>query len=497
LGLPSSASRQLGNAGVNLSSDVSDIFAQDSWRVTPTVTVNYGLRWDNTTPIRENNNRLSGFDIHTGQWYIPKNDTDKPAGPLPAGVTILPRNTITKPNYNNWGPRLGITWQAMPGTVIDTGVGVTYDNWSGALQAAQNARGAWPSGSSQSPTNLNIAGITPGATAQNPFGNTAPTLPASPFPSGGGFLDTHWKNAYSWQWNLQIQRQLGNAGVMKVSYVGSSTSRSPIQVPANVSKVLGPVQQVPFPQMKFSFNEIESIGHMSYNAFQAQYTKHAGAGLAFDTAFTWSKNINVGCADYWEGCNIQDPYNMRTNRSVDDVDVPLVFTFSSVYELPLGRGKRFANSGMQEKLLGGWQVNGIIAARSGQPFTPLINFDNANSNGATLRPNVSGSTSGPKSLNEYFNTAAFSVPPPFTYGNAGRNSLRGPGYTDVDFSLFRNFTVHEHYTIQFRAESFNLFNHPNFANPDSTLEDANFGKITAINPSSSPRELQFAGTFQF
>lgn len=497
LGLPSSASRQLGNSGVNLYSDVSDIFAQDSWKLSPKLTVNYGVRWDFTTPIGETDNRLSGFDIHTGQWYIPKHDADMPSGPLPAGVVISSRNSITTPDYKNFAPRLGFSYQVTPGTVIGAGVGVTYDNWSGALQAAQNARGAWPSGASQSPSNLNTAGITPGVTAQNPFGNTSPTIPSSPFPSGGGFLDTRWKNAYSWQWNLQVQQQLANAGVVKFSYVGSSTSRSPVQVPSNVSTVLGPTQTLPFPQMKYSFNEIKSIGHMNYNAFQTEYTKQYATGLGVRTAFTWSKNINVGCASYWEGCNIQDPYNMRSNRSVDDVDVPLVFTFSALYQLPFGAGKSFATRGPQAKLFGGWQVNGILSARSGQPFTPRINFDNANSNGASNRPNVSGSTVGPKTLNKYFNTAAFSVPLPYTYGNAGRNSLRGPGYTDIDFSLFRNFTFREHYTFQFRAESFNLFNHPNFANPDSTLEDANFGKITSINGSSAPREWQFAGTFQF
>ena len=497
IGLPDSAGRQLGNSGVNLYSSISDIFAQDTWKITPKLTMNYGVRWDYTTPIGENNNRLSGFDIHTSQWYIPKNDTDRPAPPLPPGVVVSSRNPITTPDYTNFGPRLGFSYQVAPTTVVGAGVGLTYDSWSGALQAAQNARGAWPSGSSQNPTNLNIAGITPGATAQNPFGNTLPVIPASPFPSGGGFLDTAWKNAYSWQWNLQVQQQVGNAGVMKFSYVGSSTSRAPIQTPANVSTVLGPTQTLPFPQMGFAFNMIESIGHMSYNAFQAQYTKHYSSGLAIRSSFTWSKNINVGCASYWEGCNIQDPYDMRSNRSVDDVDVPIVFTLSALYQLPFGAGKQFANTGVKSKVFGGWQINGIVSSRSGQPFTPTINFDNANSNGASNRPNVSGSTLGPKTLNEYFNTAAFSVPAPYTYGNAGRNMLRGPGYNDIDFSVFRDFAIHERYTIQLRAESYNILNHPNFANPDGTFEDANFGKITAINGSSSPREFQFAGRFQF
>jgi hypothetical protein len=247
--------------------------------------------------------------------------------------------------------------------------------------------------------------------------------------------------------------------------------------------------------MQYGFNMIQSIGHMSYDALQAQYTKRYDNGLSVITAFTWSKNINVGCADYWEGCSIQNPYDMRSNRGPNAVDVPVVFTFSGVYELPLGKGKTFATEGVKSKLLGGWQVNGIVVARDGTPFTPTINFDNANANGGTQRPNVVASTTGPKTLNEYFNTAAYAVPAPYTYGNAGRNSLRGPGYTDVDFSLFRNFAILDRMNLQLRAESFNVLNHPNFGNPDGTLEDANFGKITSTN--GAPREFQLAATFTF
>jgi hypothetical protein len=379
--------------------------------------------------------------------------------------------------------------------VVSAGAGVTFDNWSGATQAAQNARGAWPSGYDASISDLNQAGITPGATAQTPFGALAPNIPTSPFPSGGGFLDTAFKNAYSWQWNLQVQRELGQNGALKLSYVGSQTSRSPIEVPFNISTVLGPTQVVPFPEMS-NFTMIQSIGHMSYNAFEAQYTKRYSGGLSVNAGFTWAKNINVGCADYWEGCNIQDPYQMRTNRGIDDVDIPVIFTVSAVYELPFGKDKPFANSGVPSMLLGGWQINGIVGARAGQPFTPTINSDNANGGGGMEeRPNVSGSTKGPRTLSEFFNTAAYSEPAKYTYGNAGRNSLLGPHYTDVDFSLFRSFRFLEHYDAQFRAEAFNLFNHPNFANPAATFGNPGFGTISSIN--GFPRELQLAATFRF
>jgi hypothetical protein len=495
IGLPNSAGLQLGNAGVTLYDHIGALYAQDSWKIAPKLTVNFGIRWDYTSPVTEANNRLSGFDIHSGEWYIPKGDADAPTYPLPAGVIVSNTNTITKPDYKNFSPRVGFSYQALPKTVVSAGAGVTFDNWSGATQAAQNARGAWPSGYDASISDLNQAGITPGATAQTPFGALAPNIPTSPFPSGGGFLDTAFKNAYSWQWNLQVQRELGQNGALKLSYVGSQTSRSPIEVPFNISTVLGPTQVVPFPEMS-NFTMIQSIGHMSYNAFEAQYTKRYSGGLSVNAGFTWAKNINVGCADYWEGCNIQDPYQMRTNRGIDDVDIPVIFTVSAVYELPFGKDKPFANSGVPSMLLGGWQINGIVGARAGQPFTPTINSDNANGGGGMEeRPNVSGSTKGPRTLSEFFNTAAYSEPAKYTYGNAGRNSLLGPHYTDVDFSLFRSFRFLEHYDAQFRAEAFNLFNHPNFANPAATFGNPGFGTISSIN--GFPRELQLAATFRF
>ena len=221
---------------------------------------------------------------------------------------------------------------------------------------------------------------------------------------------------------LQVQQQVGNAGVMKFSYVGSSTSRAPIQTPANVSTVLGPTQTLPFPQMGFAFNMIESIGHMSYNAFQAQYTKHYSSGLAIRSSFTWSKNINVGCASYWEGCNIQDPYDMRSNRSVDDVDVPIVFTLSALYQLPFGAGKQFANTGVKSKLFGDGKSMGMPVQEVAEPFTPTINFDNANSNGASNCPDVTGSTLA-KDAQRVLQHGSVSVPAPHTYGNEGRNTF--------------------------------------------------------------------------
>ena len=496
LSLPNSANRQLGNSGVNLKMTVMSAYAQDTWKVRPRLTVNYGVRWDNTVPTGEADNMFSGFDSHTGTWYVAKNNKFNPS-PMPSDVVVLDRNTLTKPDYANFSPRLGFTWMATPNTVVSAGAGVNFDNWSGAEQAAQNARGAWPDGASQGVSNQNQAGLTAGSTAENPFVGTTTAFPTDPLGgnTGGTFLDTRWKDAYSWQWNLAVQRQFGSIGTVKGSYVGSATSRSPVRVPSNVSRVLGPTWDKPFSGMGW-FAEIQSIGHMSYNAFQAQYQKSAKA-LTINSAFTWSKNINLGCADFWEGCNIQDPYHMRSNRAVDSVDLPIVLTASAVYELPFGKGKTLAGSGAAAQILGGWKVNGLFSHRSGTPFTPGVNNDLSNAHTMSIRPNASGSTKGPKTRAEWFNVDAFSQPAQYTYGNAGRNSLRGPGYTNMDFSVFREFRFAERYSVDLRTEIFNIFNHVNLGNPDSTFGDSNgnFGKISSA--SGAQRRFQFAGTFRF
>ncbi len=497
LGLPNNASRQLGNSGVSLRMHMFGVFAEDSWKITPKLTLNYGLRWDYSSPVNEKFNRLAGFDIQTGNWYLPRGDVDAPST-LPAGVVTLPRSTITTPNYDNYGPRLGFAYQIAPKTVIRAGAGIFYDNWAGVLQTSQNARGAWPTGTNQSVNNLNIAGLSPGVTTQNPFVGVPPVLPSTPFPSGGGFQDTRWKDAYSSQWNFQIQQQLWSSATLSLSYVGSQSNRIPIQVPWNLAFTPGPGpvggSRVPFPMMS-EFQVIQSISRASYNSFQAQFNQQYSNGLSYTTAFTWSKTIDIGCADNWEACNIQNPYNLNQDRGPSALDVPFVFTLSGVYELPFGKGKRFINGGLTSWLLGGWQVNGIFVARSGTTYTPSINFDNANTggnnNGEQERPNLVGNPnlSNP-TPNLWFNPNAFAVPPLYSYGNAGRNILRGPHYVDTDFSLFRTFPIRERLKLQFRAEFFNIFNHPNFSNPSATLGNANFGVVTS--QAGNPRLIQGA-----
>jgi hypothetical protein len=507
IGLPNNASRQLGNAGVSLHTNVFGVFAEDSWRVHPKLTINYGLRWDYTSPVTEKGNRLATYDLSSSQWLLAKGNIDAPLT-LPAGVVYLDRNSITASNYKNLSPRLGFAYQITPKTVIRSGFGIFYDNWSGALQSAQNARGAWPSGQSQSVSSLNIAGVTPGVTAQNPFVGLPATVRATPFPSAGaGFLANDWKNSYSSQWNLEVQQQVTKSSTFSVAYVGSRTNRVPIQIPFNIAtspapgaiQPRQPYQNMTSPTAVSTFSMIQSVSRSSYNSLQAKFDQRFSDGLFFITAFTWSKNLDMGCADFWEACSIQNPYNLNGEKANSALDVPYIFTFSPGYELPFGKGKPHLNGGGPATwLAGNWQLNAIFSARSGTVFTPTINFDNANVGGGTQRPNIVGDPNLSEwTLAQYFDKNAFAAPAAYTYGNAGRNILRGPGFWNLDFSVFRNFDFLERMRLQFRGEFFNIFNHPNFANPGATLGNSNFSVITATAAGSNPRLIQLALKLSF
>ncbi len=494
LDLPWDAGRQLGNSGGFLKENVFGVYAQDTWKFNPKLTINYGMRWDYSSPVTDAGNRISGFNQYNGQWYIPQGDVDAPSV-LPAGVYVS-GDHIAPNDYKNFSPRLGLDYALNSKAVVRAGVGIFFDNWAGQIQATQSARGSWPSGGSQYVNNLNVVGLpsSVAATGQAPFPGP-PTPSATPFPSGGAFLDTHWRNAYSTQYNLELEQQLSNSSTFSLIYAGSSTARSTIQVPVNQSLVLGPTQDLPFPNMS-NFDEISSIAHLSYNSFQSKYEKRYGNGVALKGAFTWSKDIDVGCADFWEGCNIQNPYDLRAERGNSALSVPIVVSASAVYKLPFGKGAQHLTTGVPALLVGGWQVNGILSDRSGQVYTPSPQSDTTNSGGGGQRPNqVANPNLSSHGINEWFNTAAFVNPAKYTYGNVGRNDLRGPTYNNLDASVFRNFTIFRESSFQFRAEFFNILNHTNLGNPDAHIGDSTYGEIRGT--AGNARQIQFAGKITF
>jgi hypothetical protein len=513
LSLPIDATRALGNTGVNLRQNTTTAFAQDTWVVKPKLTVTYGLRWDYNAPMTEANNRLAVYDIYTKQYLVVKGNQDLPAGPLPANVTIGSTNSITTKHYNGFQPRLGFAYQFTPKTTLRLGIGRSIDSWGLPLQVGQQDRGAWPSGYSQNASiqTLNVAGISykPDGTpysGQNPFVGTA-TLPASPFPLGGlGFQDTKWQSASSYQWNVQVQQEFDHVGTFSLAYVGSQTEHLTNPVPYNLATPSTNTTKV-YPDTVFGGpgSDLQSGGTGKYSALQAQLSRTYAGGLAFNAAFTWSKSRALAqCGDFYTSC-IQNPYNVRADYGATSLDVPLVFTFNSTYQLPFGKGKQYLTSGPSSWIFGGWQVNGIIAARDGTVINPANgvnggnNADIANSGGGEQRVNFVGNpnTGAPHQIGAWFNAAAFQLPANGTYGNAGLDSLRGPGFVQVDASIFRDIPFTERATLQFRVEAFNLFNHPNLANPNGTFGFGGFNAITATSSAGTNRVGQLAAKLIF
>jgi Carboxypeptidase regulatory-like domain/TonB dependent receptor len=487
LSAPIDATRNLGNSGVNLIETTPAIFAQDSWKVTPRLTVNYGLRWDYSAPMTEKNNRLATYNFYTSQYEVVKGDVDLPTGPLPANTAVLNRHSILTGHYADFSPRLGLAFQLNPKTTVRAGVGRTFDDWGLPLQVGQQNRGAWPSGLAQpaSTQPLNTAGVSlkpdnTVVTGQNPFYGTA-KIPASPLPAAGeGFQDLKWVPASSVQWNFEIERELGQIGSLSVAYVGSHTEHQTILQPFNTAPAsTTPVAQQtnPYPDQIFGGvgSILRSTGWANYESLQAKLTRAFNNGLAYNAAFTYSQTLAFSSCqgDFSNEC-IQNLYNLSGDYGPSYLNVPLIFTLNANYALPLGKGRQYLNTGAASWILGDWQVNTILAIRSGLPINPTngANNDTANSGnntGNVQRVNYVGNpnSGAPHSKAEWFNPAAFALPANGTFGNAGINSLRGPGYWNDDLSLFKDIPITEKYRLQFRAEAFDVFNHPNLGQPDS------------------------------
>jgi len=214
--------------------------------------------------------------------------------------------------------------------------------------------------------------------------------------------------------------------------------------------------------------------------------------------YAWSHAIDDVALEFGggdAGPSPQDPRFLRNERSNSSIDQRQRLTLSYLWAFPFGKGQRFLNyGGISNFVLGGWQTNGILLTQTGLYFSPVLNTSTTNT-GTSSRPNQTGRVTYPKTLTNWFSPSAFSSPAISTYGNAGRNSLIGPGRTNFDASLLKNFPVHKAMNFQFRFEAFNVFNHPQFGYPNSTIGFSQVGRITSTV--GTPRNLQASLRFEF
>ena len=462
---------------------VPSFYVQDDWRVTQKVTLTYGLRDDLVTPWKERRYQLAGFVPANGGTLVP------------VGTAPYLGDAVTQGRYTNFGPRAGVAYNVSPRTVIRAGAGVFYSlqmqtsnlspaknaPFSGSLQVSNNAQD-WASASP----------ISAGFPASRPD-----LFPISG--TGWVYYPYDFKTTSNVQWNLSVQRQLGESNVLTLAYVGAKGTH--LFVTENINQAVpgpGPVTgRRPYPNLGDG-TAVGPWGNSSYNSLQATFERRFSKGLSVLAAWTWAHSIDDSSGTGSE--TVQTPYDLSLYRGNSTFDVRQNVVLSWTYELPVGHGRTLLSNGPRvlDWALGGWQLNSIDTFQKGTPFTVTMLTNTLNVGGGVQYPNRigSGNLSRP-TIDQWFDATAFAAPGNYTYGNSGRNILYGPGTVELDASLFKNIPLPgEGRHIQFRAEAFNVLNTPQFNNPNAQIGFAGVAKI--ISAGSPPlfqrtsREVQLA-----
>jgi hypothetical protein len=319
------------------------------------------------------------------------------------------------------------------------------------------------------------------------------------------FADPDLKVPYSDQWNFGIDQSIGKNTVFSVAYVGAHSLQLDVGGYRNIAEIPGPgdaatvASRRPYPYITPTWYD-QSIGQSTFHALEVRLERRAANGLTYLLSYTWSKSLDDACSGSFgvEGCGLQNPYNISADRGVSGFNIPQNLSASWNWALPFGKGKTYQSQhSLINSLACDWQINGILSLYSGVPFDVTVNGDIANTGNNYERANLVvpdpyPSNQGP---NDWLNPAAFGVPPDYTFGNLGRNSLRTQATRNLDFSLFRRFPVADRFAMEFRVEAFNLTNTPVFGQPNSTVNAPNFGVITATH--GIPRQFQIALKVRF
>lgn len=506
LGVPSAATREDGDGGQSLYGNYYSGYVNDEWRATPKLTVTVGVRYDYSSPFQDTRGRIAAPDWITSTptnivWLVDQTST-VPA-PSSPGVTVQRvRPGLYSPARRDWAPRLSLAYRLGSKTSVHAGYGIFYEFNQSNFQTQDSIMGNWPFGDPVNTTSgLNqpvIGSPLPSQTlGVSLFAGTPPyPSPVPPLGSGVFAVDPHRLTPYVEEWNAGVDHSFANNWGLSVTYLGNEGTHLNTVFRTNTSTTPGP-GAIPrrLPQLGTVIYDIQQL-NSNYNAAEVKLEKKYSQGLTWLTSYTYSR-----CMDYAEqrpssygNSDFQNPWDRRPEYAPCAYDLTHVFVTSAIYDLPFGAGKRYLNQPgwVARKLISGWQTSGILTMNNGFPFTIYVPFDNANIGVTGQRPNLVGALlpSGfQQTPNHWFNTSALSVTP-YTFGDLGRNDIRQDGYHNFDFSLSKQTKVTERLGIEFRGDFFNIFNHPNFAAPDSGFNHATFGQILAMN--GSPRDIQFA-----
>ncbi|MBZ5667342.1 MAG: TonB-dependent receptor [Acidobacteriia bacterium] len=477
------------------------VYFQDNFKATKRLTLNLGVRWDLYGPASEAQNRLANFDPTTLKMVLPGN-----------GASASTLDT----NYRNFGPHVGFAYALTEDgkTSLRGGYGISY------VPLATQAVGTTTQRLNQNtPFGFAATSIYIG-NAFGPPGDTLvsdgvpviipsdPTVP--PVGSSITYIPKSQPTPYAQQWNLDIQRMLPGDVLLDMAYVGTTgvhlTGLANInQYPPGTSPAASPIS----PDLSV-VGALLNVEQSNYHGLQVKAQRRFSSGFGLSASYTFSRSIDNGSVTAQptsaSSAQPQNAFDFQAERGPSDFNATHRVVVSYIYELPFGKGKRFLNGSnpFLSRVLGGWQLNGITSAQTGSPFTPVFSGADAAINagsGGSVRPNIIGNPysgtdpSGAtfhQSRTEWFNPAAYAIPVN-SFGNAGRNSLTGPGFVNFDFSLFKSFQL-ERFKLEFRSEFFNVFNHTNLGLPNSQVDAASGGENPGqiLNAAGNPRQVQFA-----
>ena len=487
-------------------------YFEDSIKLRPNLTLEAGIRHEFTNGWNEVSGRAANYVTDSTGVLMPN--------------TVVGSSAFTQNNAKKlFAPRVALAWDPFGKgkTAIRAGFGIYYsliDDLSFLLNTVP------PTNGSVSYASTSLLPLLPVTSGVQPAPQCSPTVPAPCTTYAPQGVQQNAKTPAVNEWNLTIEQQLNRNTALRVAYVGSFgyhgyVSVDPNDIPAQIcSSAAGcvsggtpgttkgsvpmgaqyiPIQSRPDSYLGAGFFWYTE-GNTSYNALQTEVTHRLSHGLQFRGNYTWSKNLDVNSGLTGAQANNQaqmvlDRNDLKRDWGPSALNITSQASVSSSYELPFGRGAK----GVEGKLIGGWQLNGILTLLTGFPFTPQVG-SNRSGDGDTRnpdRPNLNSSFSGPiilNSPNQWFNPNAFSLPTAGTYGNLGRGVYTGPGLADLDLSLFKTTAIAERASLQFRAEFFNALNHANFGTPNATVFSSGIVSATAgliTTTTTTSRQIQF------
>jgi hypothetical protein len=469
-----------------------EAFFQDDWKVSSRLTVNLGVRWFGIPHIFERDNEVTTFVPE--KWSASRAPKVNPDGTIVPGSGDILGNGIVnagegisaglvKNYWNTFAPRFGFAWDPWGNgkTVIRGGYGIGYYRVEGndIYDFVNNPPFAQTVNITNPPLN-------------NPGGGTA----APPRPVSLVALDFEYKVPMAQTYSLGIQRELFKNAGLEIAYVGSRGTHLDRARNINQPRRAGGFDFDP----RLNTNAIsidalrpfagwstirmaENTGSSTYHSLQVNFDKRFSEGFKFQTAYTFSRGIGDVMDSNGRSVNAtpQDSYNLRAERGLLGFDRTHNLMVNYIYELPFLKNRR----GAVGRIFGGWEISGITTVSSGPVAAPGISTGR---NGLATRPNLVGDVEGARTVQQWFNTAAFAEPAPGFFGNAGRNIIREPGTHKWDMSFFKNNRITESVNLQFRAEFFNIFNHASFNGINTTFGSGAFGSVTSAR---DPRIIQF------